>query len=72
MTRAAVLRDPDPKGSGNLAPSIPPSLGVAVSAVNIGDAGEIERAITAFARVSNSGLIVQGADWRSMACASLR
>ena len=33
-----------PKGSGNLAPSIPPSLGVAVSAVNIRDAGEIERA----------------------------
>jgi putative ABC transport system substrate-binding protein len=33
---------------------------VAVSAVNIRDAGEIERVVTAFAGGSNSGLIVTG------------
>jgi putative tryptophan/tyrosine transport system substrate-binding protein len=36
------------------------SLGVEVSPANVRDAGEIEHAITAFARVSNGGLIVTG------------
>jgi superfamily I DNA and RNA helicase len=31
------------------------SLGVEISAVNVHDAGEIERAVTAFARSSNGG-----------------
>ena len=35
-----------------------PSVGVEVSPVNVRDAGEIERALAAFARASNSGLIV--------------
>ena len=35
-----------------------PSLRVEVSPVNVGDAGEIERAVTAFARSPNGGLIV--------------
>ena len=35
-----------------------PSLGVELSAVDGRDAGEIERAVTAFARSSNGGLIV--------------
>ena len=35
-----------------------PSLGVEVSPVNVRDAGEIERAVTAFARSANGGLIV--------------
>ena len=35
-----------------------PSLGVEVSPVNVRDAGEIERAVAAFARSSNGGLIV--------------
>jgi putative tryptophan/tyrosine transport system substrate-binding protein len=63
VTRAAVLRDPAiSQGIGQFVAiqSVAPSLGVAVSAVNIRDAGEIERAITAFARGSNSGLIVTG------------
>ena len=38
--------------------SVAPSLGVEVSPVNVRDAGEIERAIAAFARVPNGGLIV--------------
>ena len=32
--------------------------------VNVRDAGEIERTITAFSRSSNGGLIVMGARWR--------
>ena len=38
--------------------SVAPSLGVEVSPVNVRDAGEIERAVTAFARAPNGGLIV--------------
>ena len=61
MTRAAVLRDPAiPEGIGQFAviQSVAPSFGVEVSPVDIRDAGEIERAVTAFARSSNGGLIV--------------
>jgi len=53
-TRVAVLRDPgSPSGVGT-------SLGVELRPMNVRDAGEIERAITAFARSSNRGLIVTG------------
>ena len=38
-----------------------PSLGVEVTPVDVRDAGEIERAIAAFARSSNGGLIVTAA-----------
>ena len=38
-----------------------PSLGVELIPVNIRDAGEIERAVSAFARSSNGGLIVTAA-----------
>ena len=38
--------------------SAAPSVGVEVSPVNVRDAGEIERVVTAFARSSNGGLIV--------------
>ena len=38
--------------------SVAPSLGVELSPVDVRDAGEIERAITAFARSPNGGLIV--------------
>ena len=40
--------------------SVAPSLGVELTAVNAQDAGEIERAVTEFARAPNSGLIVTG------------
>ena len=61
VTRAAVLRDPAiTAGIGQFGAiqSVAPSLGVEVSPVNVRDAGEIERAIAAFARGSNGGLIV--------------
>ena len=61
VTRAAVVRDPTiATGPGQFAAiqSVAPSLGVELRPVDIRDAGEIERAITAFARGPNGGLIV--------------
>ena len=63
VTRAAVLRDPAvTAGVGQFAviQSVAPSLRVEVSPINVRDAGEIERAVTAFARSSNGGLIADG------------
>ena len=63
VTRVAVLRDPT-QGSGTslfaAIQAVAPSLRVEVSPLNMRDAGEIERAVTAFARGSNGGLIVTG------------
>ena len=59
--RAAVIRDPSQfSGVGELAAiqSIAPSLRVDLSPVDARDAGAIERAITDFARRSDSGAIV--------------
>ena len=61
VTRAAVLRDPTQgAGTGQFAviQAVAPSLRVEVSPVNVRDAGEIERAVAAFARAPNGGLIV--------------
>ena len=61
VTRAAVLWDPAiTAGIGQFAiiQSVATSAGVDVRPVNVRDAGEIERAITAFARAPNGGLIV--------------
>jgi putative ABC transport system substrate-binding protein len=61
MTRAAVLRDPAvASGIGQFAAiqAVAPSLGVELSPIDARDAPEIERAVTAFARSGNSGLIV--------------
>ena len=61
MTRAAVIRDPAlSAGTGQFGAiqAVAPSLGVEVSPVNVRDAREIERAVAAFARSSNGGLIV--------------
>jgi len=60
VTRAAVLRDPAiAAGSGQLGAiqAVAPSFGVELSPVNVRDAGEIERAVAAFARTPNGGLI---------------
>ena len=61
MARAAVLRDPAiASGIGQFAAAqaVAPSLGVELSPVDVRDAGEIDRAVTAFARSPNGGLIV--------------
>jgi len=61
VTRAAVLRDPNiPTGIGQFAviQSVAPSVGMEVTAISVRDPGEMERAVTAFARSPNGGLIV--------------
>ena len=61
VTHAAVLRDPTAiPGIGQFAviQSVARLVGVEVRPLNLRDAGEAERAVTAFARLSNSGLIV--------------
>ena len=61
VTRAAVLRDPAiASGIGQFGAiqAVAPSFGVEVSPIDVRDADEIERAVTAFARSPNGGLIV--------------
>ena len=59
----AILRDSATIAGGGqfgAIQSVAPSLGVEVSPVNVHDVDEIERAVTAFARFPNSGIIVTG------------
>ena len=62
VTRVALLRDPaSPSGIGQFGAiqAVAPSLGVEIRPLNVQrDAGEIERAIAAFARAPNGGLIL--------------
>ena len=61
LTRVAILRDPAiAAGIGQFAAiqSVAPSFGVELRPIDVREVGEIERAIAAFARFSNSGLIV--------------
>jgi putative ABC transport system substrate-binding protein len=61
VTRVAVLRDSaTPTGMGlfGAMQAVAPSLRMEVTPVNLGDAPEIERAVAAFARQPNGGLIV--------------
>ena len=61
VTRVGVIRDAAIAAGTGLFGAIQAmasSLGVEVSPVNVRDAGEIERAVTAFGRSANSGLIV--------------
>src|SRR5215472_17131606 len=61
VNRAGVLRDPtNPTGIGFLAAmqSVAPSMGVELTALNVQQAGDIERTVAEFARGSNGGLIV--------------
>jgi putative ABC transport system substrate-binding protein len=63
VTRAAVLRDPAvASGIGQFAAvqAVAPSVGIELRPVDVRDAGEIERAVTAFAGRLNGGLIVTG------------
>jgi putative ABC transport system substrate-binding protein len=63
VARAAVLRDPaNPVAGGQLGAiqAAAPSFGMEVTPLGMRDAPEIERAITAFARHANGGLIVTG------------
>jgi putative ABC transport system substrate-binding protein len=69
VTRAAVIRDAaNPAGIGMFAviQSAASSFGVELSPVVARDGGEIERAVTAFARSPNGGLIVLGTSWGAL------
>jgi putative ABC transport system substrate-binding protein len=61
VMRVAVLRDPSlTSGTAMLAAiqAVAPAFGVELSPVDVRDADEIERVVTAFARGTNDGLIV--------------
>jgi len=61
VTRAAVLRDPTiASGIGQFATlrTVAPSFGFELSPVDVSDATELERAVTAFASRGHGGLIV--------------
>jgi putative ABC transport system substrate-binding protein len=63
VTRAAVVRDPAITagiGMWGAIQSVSPSVAIEVSPINVGDADEIERALTAFAGSPNGGLILTG------------
>jgi len=64
LTRAAVLRDPAlAAGIGQFAAiqaMAPPSFSVELTTIDVRDPAEMERAITAFGRERNGGLIVTG------------
>jgi putative tryptophan/tyrosine transport system substrate-binding protein len=66
VTRVAVLRDPAiASGTGQLGAiqSVAPSFGVDLRPVDIRNAGELERALTAFAGLPNGGMIVTGSGY---------
>ena len=63
VTRVAVLRDPAvAAGIGQFAAvqTVTPTFGVELSPVDVRDATDIERAVTAFASRPNGGLIITG------------
>jgi ABC-type uncharacterized transport system substrate-binding protein len=63
VTRVAVVRDPAITagiGLWGALQSVAPSFGVELRPVDVRDAGEIERALTAFASGPNGGLILTG------------
>jgi putative ABC transport system substrate-binding protein len=63
VTRAAVVRDATtPQGIGQFGAiqAVAPSFGVEVRPIDVHDVSEIERAVSAFARSANGGLIVTG------------
>ena len=66
VTQVAVFRDPaNTSGTGQFGAiqAVALSLRVEVKAVDTRDTGEIERAVAAFARTPNGGLIVTAAPW---------
>jgi len=63
VARVAVIRDPTITagiGLWGAIQSVSPSFGVELRPVDVGDAGEIERALAAFAGSPNGGLILTG------------
>jgi putative ABC transport system substrate-binding protein len=66
VTRALVLRDPAvTAGVGQFAviQAMAPAIGIDVQPLNLRDAAEIERGVTAFAREANGGLVATASPW---------
>jgi len=66
VTRVAVLRDPAITagiGLWGAIQSVAPSFGAELRPVDVRDAGDIERALAAFAGSPNGGLILTGSAW---------
>jgi putative tryptophan/tyrosine transport system substrate-binding protein len=64
LTRVAVLQEPSSGYSGRelgAIQSVAPSFGVELRSIVLGEADEVVRAVSAFARASNGGLIVPAA-----------
>jgi len=71
VTRVAVLRDTaNPTGIGQFGviQAIAPSLRIELSPINMRDAGEIERAISAFARTPHGGLLLTASGLAQLHC----
>ena len=69
VKRAAVIRDPAITagiGEWSAIQTAAPSFAVQVTPISVREAGEIERAITAFAQDSNGGLILTGSALASL------
>jgi len=69
VTRAAVLRDPGiSAGIGQFVviQAAAPAIGIDVRPINVREAAEIERGVTAFARVANGGLLVTASPWTTV------
>ena len=69
MTRVAILRDSSiaaGPGQFSVIQALAPSLGVELRAIDVRDATEIERGITAFAQASNGGMIVTGSTFANV------
>jgi putative tryptophan/tyrosine transport system substrate-binding protein len=63
LKRAAVIRDPTTAvalGQFGALQGVAPSLGVEVTPVNLGNVGEIEKAIATFAQSAHGGLLILG------------
>ena len=63
VKRAAILRDAtDPAGTGQWGAiqSVAPLLGLELTPIGMGDAGEIERGLSGFARITDRGLVITG------------
>ena len=75
VTRVAVLRDPSQGAATSqfaAIQAVAPALRMEVNPVNMRDAAEIERAVAAFARSPNGGLIVTGGRRRAASSQSDR
>jgi len=69
VTRAAVLRDPGiSAGIGQFVviQAAAPAIGIDVRPINVREAAEIDRGVTAFARVANGGLLVTASPWTTV------